>query len=181
MTLIAHNLLDRIVRIGNVVSPAAILNQMHDEIQLVLHQKDTNNTSGMDGVVVSITPQGSNYEIQMAGAKTGLFYKLPTDSKLTEIKGTRKSVGGFQVEKLPYREETFTLVAGSFIYLGSDGLEDQNNLRRKKFTRGQIRSVLEAHTQASLQTQKEALQTALSKHMEGAKQHDDILWMGVKL
>ena len=181
MTLIATNLLDRIIRISNILEPAEVLTQMHKDIELVLHQKETNNTSGMDAVVVSIVPQNQDYAIQMAGAKTGLFYKLPNARQLTEVKGTRRAIGGFQNEAIPFQQEAFILAAGSMIYLGSDGLEDQNNLRRKKFTRRQIRETLEAKTKASLQEQKEALQRALARHMQGTKQRDDILWMGIKL
>ncbi|OJJ15871.1 hypothetical protein BKI52_36745 [marine bacterium AO1-C] len=181
MTLIANNLLNQIIRIGNIEQPADILQQMHEDVKLMLHQKETNNTSGMDAVVVRIVPENTAYEIQMAGAKTGLFYKLPETKQLIEIKGTRKSIGGFQDESSEFQQESFTLSAGSVIYLGSDGLEDQNNLRRKKFTRRQIRYILEENADATLQKQKEALQRDLARHMQGTKQRDDILWMGIKL
>ena len=182
MTLIATNLLDRIIRIESITDAATILNLLHKEVKRVLRQKETQNNNGMDAVVIRSKPlPDQNTEVQMAGAKNGFFYKVPEERALVEVKGTRKSIGGFQNESIEFEATTLVLSQNSTLYVGSDGFEDQNNFQRKKFTRRRLRQILEEHTHLGLNKQKEVLENALNTHMNHTKQRDDILWMGIRL
>lgn len=67
------------------------------------------------------------------------------------------------------------------MYIGSDGLEDQNDLSHKKFGRSNLVKLLEDNMTKSLGTQSQKLEEALERHMKDTEQRDDILWVGVKI
>lgn len=67
------------------------------------------------------------------------------------------------------------------IYLGSDGLEDQNNKKRKKLGRKKLKSIVQDYHNLPLDKQKEIFEKTLDEHMQDEFQRDDILWMGLRL
>jgi len=67
------------------------------------------------------------------------------------------------------------------LFLSSDGLVDQNNPSRKKFGTKRLITLLEAHTQATLEASRETIEQELDDFMEGAQQRDDITLMAIKV
>ena len=181
MTLIGTNLLDKIVRVWKVVNPGDILSHLHQEILKVLRQKETNNHNGMDMVVLSLEKNAEETNIIFSGAKNNLFYAIAGENTIEMLKGSRKSVGGIQNEEIDYENQTLTLPSGSKIYTGSDGLEDQNDKKRRRFGRKNLMSVLENISDKPMKEQKTLLEEALEIHMSATNQRDDILWMGIQL
>ena len=179
MTLIGANLLDKIVELEGVEQPSLILEKLHQEVQNLLKQKYTHNNNGMDAVVISLEKRGSQEKLIFAGAKNNIL--LWTNNEIKELKGTRKSIGGIQNEEIQFENQESILQKGDLIYLGSDGLEDQNNSKRKKFGRNRIKSIIQENHHLSLSEQKQKFEQALGQHIEGTLQRDDILWMGVRL
>jgi serine phosphatase RsbU (regulator of sigma subunit) len=74
-----------------------------------------------------------------------------------------------------------TLPKGALLYLGSDGLVDQNNPQQKKFGMERLEVFLASHAALPMALQKRELAQALDEHMQDIEQRDDILWMGVRL
>ena len=179
MTLIGSNLLDKIIRLRKITQPADILTRLHEEIKSVLKQRYTSNNQGMDAVVVTLEPQGGQTLMTFAGAKNNIYYYH--NKTLNELKGTRKSIGGFQDEITQFTSEQVRLPLGSTLYLGSDGLEDQNNPERKKFGRKRLKNLLSNLSNSPLIIQKVSIEKALDDYMQGSEQRDDILWMGVSI
>ena len=179
MTLIGANLLDKIIRLRQVTQPADILTKLHEEIKLVLKQRYTANNKGMDAVIVTLEPQEDSTLMTFAGAKNNIYYAY--NKELCELKGTRKSIGGFQSEIIQFTSQELNLPAGSTLYLGSDGLEDQNNSVRKRFGRKRLKNLLENLSHFPVTQQKASIEKTLDDYMEGCEQRDDILWMGVRL
>ncbi|TAF67237.1 MAG: hypothetical protein EAZ55_02640 [Cytophagales bacterium] len=186
MTLIGNTLLDKIVRVWNITSPAEILTKLHEEIRIVLKQDYNKNNNGMDITILNVQIshiEAQSYQLQFAGAKTDLYYadarKEPM--KIEKIKGTRKAIGGAQNEALQFENHTLHLARRSCVYIGSDGLADQNDIKRKKFGENKLIEILNTNLQKEMHIQKEILIQSLEQHMEDVPQRDDILWIGFRL
>ncbi|OJJ17851.1 hypothetical protein BKI52_28750 [marine bacterium AO1-C] len=179
MTLIGNNLLDKIIIQQQIDDPAEILTRLHIEVLEVLKQKETNNNNGMDAVIITLKNHQEAIELDFAGAKNNLL--VWKDAKLLKLDGTLKAIGGYQPKKLTFENQHISLNRGDLIFLGSDGLEDQNNEQRRKFGRQRIESLIKETCLLPLQDQKQKFETALEEFMKGVSQRDDILWIGVKV
>ena len=137
MTLIGTKLLDNIVKIERVSHPVGILKRLNHEIKLALHQDEPHlgcfSQGGMDAAVIVLEPKEDEIQINFAGAKSGFMHYDPDTQKIYEQRGSRKSIGGLQLKERKFESKVITLKKGSILYLGSDGLADQNNARKQKF------------------------------------------------
>lgn len=181
MSLIGILLLDKIVVQEAIEEPALVLEVLHQEVKSVLRQNDTDNNLGMDAVVVKLRPTVKGTELLFSGAKNSLFYKAGKNQRLQELKGKRKSIGGYQNEAIKFETCQLLLPPNSMIYLGSDGIEDQNDAKRKKFGKKRLMQCLQENSHLSLEKQKKAIEQALTQHMDRTTQRDDILLMGIQL
>lgn len=190
MTLIASKLLDSIVKINHINQPADILVALNQEIKETIgqqerkHQQPIDMLLGMDAVVLNITYQAEQtggVDIDFAGAKNNLIYYDASTGIVGELKGERKSVGGFQNKKRAYKQHHISLPRHSILYAGSDGLPDQNDGLRRRFGYEQLKKLLEQNVHKPMSEQVISLEEALQKHMQHNEQRDDILWMGLKL
>lgn len=182
MSLIGHMLLDKIINILQITDPAQVLTVLNEEVQKTLRQQEMRNDAGMDMVIISLEKTTAQQTlVTFAGAKNPLLYLSQGAKKIQMLKGTRKSIGGQAQNHLTFDNQIITLESGSRIYLGSDGLGDQNNVKRKRYGMQRIIKLLEENHDLDLSKQKTALLEDLGKHMEGTEQRDDILMIGVKL
>ncbi|MCS6820290.1 MAG: tetratricopeptide repeat protein [Microscillaceae bacterium] len=182
MTLIGNNLLDKIIRVWDIHNPAQILNRLHDEVQTVLRQKDTSNNSGMDlAVVVYRALDTQTLEITFSGAKRPLYYLPKGETKIQELKGDRKSIGGEQNEEKEFTNQVIQLPVDSILYMCSDGFADQNNDKRKRFGEKQMLEILEKNSHLPLKEQHTALEKAMQEHIQNTEQRDDMLVLGIQI
>ncbi|NJO04063.1 MAG: SpoIIE family protein phosphatase, partial [Bacteroidia bacterium] len=182
MSMIGTALLDRIIMVNKIFDPAEILVHLNQGIQKALKQKDTSNSNGMEVGVVTLKklPKGKTRMV-FAGAKNTMYYVQPGSHEVVKIKGDRQAIGGFFVRDHTFRNHEIVLEPAAQIYMGSDGLVDQNDIHRKKFSPKNLDVLLSRYACLPLSDQKTQLEKALNKHMEGAMQRDDILWLGIKL
>ncbi|WP_027000386.1 SpoIIE family protein phosphatase [Eisenibacter elegans] len=181
MSLIGNTLLDKIVRVWNITDPAEVLTRLHEEVRTVLRQEETKNNNGMDMVLISFQRSQNQTQLAFCGAKNSLYYILPQGQEVLELKGDRRAIGGEQNENKRFHTQHLTLPPGTLVYLGSDGIEDQNNLKRKKFGARYLRQILLENAQSPLHVQKLQLGAALAEHMAGTAQRDDMLLIGFKI
>lgn len=182
MSLIGNTLLDKIVRVWKITNPAEILSKLNEDIQVMLRQKETNNNNGMDMSIINWEYlDNGKVKLEFAGAKNSLLYIEPNSHEMKEVKGDRKSIGGLQKSFQIFAFHEVILEKCTSIYLGSDGLEDQNNFKRKKFGRKRLIKTLCENVQQTFSAQQAIIETALETHMQGTTQRDDILWLGLKL
>ena len=180
MTLIGNTLLDKIIMVWKIVDPAQILNYLHKEVSTMLRQSDTGNNSGMDLVVLVMEDHDEDYKkVTFTGAKNPLYYA--TEDKIIRIRGDRKAIGGRQSSKTQFNNHELLLPKGSMLYAGSDGLLDQNNLKRRVFGSKRLMELLEINLHKPLDVQQKEIEKELDAHMGETSQRDDILLMGVKL
>ncbi len=73
------------------------------------------------------------------------------------------------------------LPKGSFLYFGSDGYMDQNNVKRQKIGEKRFKEILLDKIDTGLKNQADSLLDELKKQLFGTTQRDDILLIGVQL
>ena len=78
-------------------------------------------------------------------------------------------------------DEEIKLPANTVVFMGSDGLEDQNNRERKKFGRKRLKYLLTEIAHLSSAKQQLRIEEELDKFMSGVEQRDDILWIGFRV
>ncbi|TAE73874.1 MAG: hypothetical protein EAZ85_05975 [Bacteroidetes bacterium] len=183
MSLIGHTLLDQIVLQHKIMNPAEILTNLHQEIQIVLRQKETNNNSGMDIAVVVLEKKSENSQIKLtySGAKRPLYYiDAIENEKINILKGTRKSIGGEQ-NNSPFENQSVVLHENSIIYMCSDGFSDQSDLYRKRIGEVKVLECLNENSHQHLSFQEQKLFELLKNHQKNTEQRDDIMFLGMKI
>ncbi|HAS44653.1 MAG TPA: hypothetical protein DCS93_29505 [Microscillaceae bacterium] len=179
MTMLGKSLLERLINIKGVQTPAEVLQKLDEEVIRTLRQKETNNRSGMDIILLKIT-KNKTVNVQYAGAKNSL-YVVDKHQDITVYKADRISIGGVKRRADEFTNQTVKITRGSTLFLSTDGYEDQNDVERKPFTRGALRTLLQEIGTLTADRQCELMAETLATHMEGTEQRDDILVVGVRL
>lgn len=182
VTLICKTLLDKIVQVKKITQPSQILTNLNLEIFEALKQETSGNVDGMDGVVMTfdLDENDKPFMLTYSGAKSSIFVSDKGD--IEEFKGDRIHVGGFNIrKKKDFTDKQIPLLEGDIIYAGSDGLQDQNNDKKKKFSKKRIIHLLSSNFELPLEHQNKKLQQELDLFMKKEEQRDDILWVGVKI
>jgi len=180
MSLIGHELLNKIVNLRGIIEPDKVLEQLHLGVNRALRQESGENKDGMDMSLCVIDK--SQKTLDFAGAKNPLVYIQ--GGALYEIKGDKMPIGGmwknekhrtFEKHSLNYTEETY-------FYIFSDGLQDQfGGPEGRKFMKKKLKKLLFENHQKPMQEQRNILRKALDDWMINSKQLDDILLIGFRL
>ena len=181
MTLIGHTILDKIIRVEKIYTPNQIITRLHHEVKNLLRQESTGNNNGMDISVINI--KGLNTKLAQlffSGAKHRLLIKKP-DEEIIELKGDRRSVGGVQNERVLFTNHTIPLNRGDYIYMFTDGFEDQQNIKRKRLGIQKLKMNLDDIAVLKSELQKKRLEKILDEQMVGTDQRDDILLLGLQV
>jgi serine phosphatase RsbU (regulator of sigma subunit) len=182
MSLIANTLLDKIVRVWQVTDPVEILAMLNEEVAVVLRQRETGNSEGMDVCLCAWETSDDLVQLSFAGAKRPFYYVRANDQgKVAVIQPDRQSVGGMiQAEKV-FTPHLVSLEKGSVIYLSTDGYIDQCDPGRVRFGSPRLEALLaELHT-LPMPEQRLRLEGTLDQFQAGGDQRDDILVIGVRL
>lgn len=181
MSMIGNALLNEIVTIERIFSPAAILERLHKDVRAALQQEKAKNDDGMDISIFCLDKTEEGNKITFAGAKQSMYYT--ENHNIYKIGGNRMSIGGRRNKKRTetFTEKTIVLPNQSMIYLMSDGFADQSDLQGKKIGSIKIIEQLSKISQLSADKQKEKLDTLLEQHQRSAPQRDDITLLGIRL
>jgi serine phosphatase RsbU (regulator of sigma subunit) len=186
MSLIGNNSLNEIVNQKNIHSPAQILEELNISIRKALRQTHTDNDDGMDVALCAIAKPDKDgiIKVTFAGAKRNMVYHSQAQgSQLLEIKGDKKTIGGFFKEN---RNNLFTnhevfLQKGDTLYFYTDGLTDQPNARQEKFGSVRLKNIIKENLHLSLSEQQIIIMEELNIHKQGAEQRDDMSLIGLRL
>ncbi len=182
MSMIAYTLLYRIIKLKGVYDPAKVLTLLHEEVRVVLRQKTTNNTDGMDVCLCVLEKpihQDAKYNLVFSGAKRPLYLLQKGEMRILEE--TRKAIGGYQNADIEFQKHETPLYEGDTFYLSSDGLGDQNNVKRKKFSEIRVVNFLIEHANLSMESQGSILNQMLDEHQKDTEQRDDITFVGMRI
>jgi len=183
MSLIGHNLLDKIILQQKNTDPAKILTQLNEQVSVALHQQEVRSIEGMDIGVVIMEPATDGYtHLTYAGAKRPLYY-ISTDKpqQICVVKGVRKSIGGLQQRNRVFENTQITLPKGSMLYGGTDGLTDQHDFNRAKLGSLRLKEILLEIHDLPIKEQETSLFAIIQSHMINTEQRDDMLWMGIRV
>ncbi|MEW5846734.1 MAG: SpoIIE family protein phosphatase [Bacteroidota bacterium] len=183
MSLIGSRLLSEIVVERKNHNPAAILTELNDEVNKALRQDVSESFDGMDVALCLIERKSDDaYVVTFAGANRPLFYCHKGDNTMQTLKGNRKSIGSV----LPDVDQEFSnwrisMHPGDILVMATDGITDQNNTLRKKYTTCRFHtSIITALGKPMQQMQSIILNEFLNFKGE-EPQRDDITVLGIRL
>ena len=181
MSLIGNYLLNDITQRLTDLHPDLVLNELHQELQRVLRQKETNNDDGMDICLCLIDTQ--TRIVEFAGAMNPLYAVVA--GELKEFKGTPEELGGREEHSPVYQRHSLDLSGipegGAMLYLTTDGYKDQYNAEKQRFMPKRLRPLLQEIAAKPLEEQSALLGAAIDAHRGEVMQVDDILILGVRV
>jgi serine/threonine protein phosphatase PrpC len=121
-------------------------------------------------------------KITFTGAKRSLF--LGANGKVYEVKGDNRSIGGATRKNKafkPFNNKVIELPKGSYLYLSTDGLVDQQSRYKNKFGTKKFLEILQMMQTLPTEEQRKTLAVELKNHKSGVKQRDDITVVGVRV
>ena len=184
MSMIGNRIFNEIIAEKRILEPSKILELLNQYIVEALKQETTDNTDGMDVCLISMEHTENNTKnIRFAGAKRPLYYFSKNDGEIKKIKGDRYSIGGINKNK---KEKQFTIKGlklhkGDILYLTTDGIFDQVNNSRKRFSSKRFLNVLNQNTDQSLEIQHSEMEKTLEEFRGNSEQRDDITVLGAKI
>lgn len=176
MSLIGHQLLNRVIVEKKIYSPDKILESMNKVIGEVWNEKQRHTYDGME-VAICIIDKKVN-KISFAGARRPIC--IIENRELSYIKGDRHPVDGR--EKVTYTKHEFDLKPNIQIYLYSDGYQDQfGGKENKRFMSENLKSLYKEISTKSTEKQLEEVENTFDKWKDNYEQRDDVLILGIKI
>lgn len=182
MSLIAHNLLNKIMGEQKNITPKQILDTLNSYLIQVLNQEseDAISKDGMDASICKISI--TDNIIEFAGANNALYFIR--NGVLEQIKADKNSVGIQPLGKVAHFENhLFEYQKGDIFYMFSDGFVGQfggeDGLEKMKFNRFR-QVILDNHT-FDMNIQKQNILAYLNNFKGKTEQTDDILLLGFAL
>ncbi len=179
MSIIGHNSLTKIVREYGLTRPAAILDQLNQEVTRSLLQRgDEVINDGMDLALVAYDKK--HRKLEYAGAYNPLV--IVRDGELITIKGDRFPIGMATTNDKKFKNVDVDIQRGDILYMFSDGYADQfGGPEGKKFKMGKLKDEFLRISSLTMAEQKEQLLKTLEDWMRGKSQIDDILIIGTRV
>lgn len=179
MTILAHNLLNQIVKTHSTLEPARILHELHRNLrhnmQKGLHEE---HTHGMD---LGICLYGrSSGQLQYAGARRPLY--LLEDGELKIYQTANPMVGNTYANGVEFGQITLHPQPGSCVYMFTDGVTDQfGGPQNKKFLHNRLQELIRSMQGLPYEHQKRVLAEGLKAWRKQEEQTDDTLMLGICL
>ncbi|WP_026999956.1 SpoIIE family protein phosphatase [Eisenibacter elegans] len=179
MVVMAHGLLNDIVRNQGITAPAKILATLDQKVVEYLHQQeDKTNHDGMDMAVMVF--DFNQQTLQFAGAKNPLY--IVRNQEISSIKGSPYPIGGTQYGQKQFEEHTLQLLPEDTYYIVTDGFQDQfGGAENRKFLKSNFRNLLLSISQLPIPEQQAALKQTFEQWKGSQEQTDDVLVIGVKV
>jgi len=179
MSMIGHDLLEKIINIDKIEKPSAVLEIMSKGLEKTFSREKNVGTIIRDGMDIGLcVVDRVNRKIEFAGAFFPLY--IIRDNRLIELKGNKFTLGMIP-EEASYTNLEMELMEDDMIYLFSDGYVDQfGGADYKKFMYRRFRYLLMTIYRFPVDDQKSILEENIKTWMGVTPQIDDILVMGFK-
>ncbi|HQQ94311.1 MAG TPA: two-component regulator propeller domain-containing protein [Bacteroidia bacterium] len=181
MSIVGHNLLERIVGEHNITEPAKILDQLNKSISETLRQNELEENTVRDGMDIALcTYNRKTRVLEYAGAFNPLW--LIRNQELIEIKADKFPIGNTkQNENAKFKNHEVKLQKGDTLYVFSDGYCDQfGGPGGKKFKASNLRQLLLKSQHLSMDEQFRLLNDTIEAWRGSHEQVDDILVIGTR-
>ena len=181
MSIVGHNVLDRVVGEQNITQPAKILDELNKGIADTLRQNDLEDNTVRDGMDIALCSfNRTTGVLQYAGAYNPLW--LIRNGELIEIKADKFPIGNSKSGvSNSFTNHELHLQKGDTLYIFSDGYSDQfGGPDGKKFKSSSLKALLLRSQHLSMDEQKYLLDITNVKWREGHEQVDDILVIGTR-
>ena len=181
MSIVGHNLLDKIVKEEKYRTPSEILDRLNNSVSTTLRQTSESDAvkDGMDMALLGL--DFKNNKLEYAGANNGVY--IIRNGELIETKGNRFAIGSFiRGEKRKFDNHTFDLQKGDLIYVFSDGYPDQfGGESGKKYKYKPFKEFLLSIHEKSMSEQHKLLEQDFINWLGDYSQIDDVLVIGVRV
>ncbi|MDF2437918.1 MAG: hypothetical protein K0Q95_2294 [Bacteroidota bacterium] len=180
MSIVGQNMLNQAVNEHGLSKPNLVLNSLNKGVSRTLG-KDEDNVirDGMDLALCSLNRK--TMTLECAGAYNPVWLLRGDD--IIEIKGNKFPIGSFMDDAVQnFDNNMVSLKKGDQIYIFTDGYSDQfGGPKGKKFKEKNLKSLLLAVKNLSMDQQKEHLNEKIEEWRGDLEQIDDILIMGVRI
>ena len=178
MSIIGFELFRNITHSRGVDDPSQILNILNQEFEQIF--RDVENYTFKDGMDIAFCVIDKQSRIlEFSGAVNPIY--LIRDNKVTEIRGSRFSVGlddNYDNEQT-FENKQIVLQEDDMFYIFSDGYADQfGGTEGKKLKVGKFRELIVSLQNYPLDEQKQQLNEFLDNWKGNGPQIDDILVIG---
>lgn len=183
LTLIGYLLLNQIVVEKGLTTPGEILYYLHKGVRQALKQDDEDaRQTSRDGMDVAVcTFDLESKMVEFAGANLPLYYYK--DWEIHEVKPTKKSIGGEQLEEERiFANHAVQLKIGDAFYMYTDGFVDQfGGPEEKRFSTKRFKDLILRTQHESMSTQRAMLNMEWKDWKEDREQLDDITVFGYRV
>lgn len=185
MSLIGINLLDQIIKQQFIHSPAEILDELNRNVRKMLRQEETDNDDGMEAIFCKIEKfSNGKYRLTYEGAKFPIHRYNSQTGEIETYKTTRKGIGGKfrnRESSVTFNDKSLEVFKGDRLYMTSDGIGDQNNYERKRYTIKRLLDAISNSAQMDVEQQKNYILNDLNGFKGDCDQRDDITVLGVEI
>ena len=179
MSMISYQLLDDILIDKEISDPKDILNELHSELNLRLRQEDSDS---IDCLAISlIRREVDTNKLVIAGSYQPVI--IFEGEKLTEIKTTRRQIGGSLINcKREFENFEVEVESGAQIYLFSDGIYHQlGGEEGGKFGYKPLIEKLKEFKGLTFMEQNVGVMNMIEDWRDENSQTDDITVIGIKI
>jgi len=177
LSVIAQNILNRIVFSLDLLTPSLMLDKASELMEMTLTQGGGQMRDGMDIALCSFNKK--TMVLEYAGANNPLY--IISNDELKEFKANKEPIGKFET-KVPFVNNKIQLQKEDAVYLFSDGFADQfGGPNEKKFKYKTLKELLLSIHQTSTAEQKKSIIAAFEKWKGNIEQVDDVCLMGLKV
>jgi serine phosphatase RsbU (regulator of sigma subunit) len=179
MSMIGHDLLEKIINIDGVEEPAKVLDIMSKGLEKTFSREKNVGSIIRDGMDIGLCVVDKiKRRIEFAGALFPLY--VIRENRLLDLKGDKFPLGMIP-EGAVYTNHEIDLMENDMMYLFSDGYVDQfGGDDNKKFMYRRFRYLLMTIHRFPVEDQKAILEENIRTWMGDSSQVDDILVIGFK-
>lgn len=183
LSVLGYNIIQELIA-KKITSPARLLTELDNGVYKILNQRGQNIHDGMD-VSVTVIDKTKN-SLVFAGAKLPIYLKHKVANEDGElflaVKGSRTSIGGFNMENKIFEEKIINLDPYSHFYLFSDGYQDQlGGPKGKRIGRKRFYDFIAETSEKSIGEQFKSFDAFLKEWQPKDDRNDDVTIIGVEL
>lgn len=181
MSMIGINLLNQIVKEGDVTSPGVALKMLDNKINQTFNIHRNEELTSSDGMDIALIAYNEETKIlQYSGANRPLL--VTKQNELIEVKPTKHSIGGVSAAAKHFEDHEIKLEKDSNIYLFSDGYTDQfGGEKGKKLKYKPFKDFLVSIIDKPMKEQGEIVARKFFDWKNNLEQIDDICVMGIRV